>query len=156
MSKKRLIIVDGVIGIDRAARRIQVRETETRREYEEAHDALVLAMRANGVTLHLNDPTVAFEPPSEQERQNDGMVGCTTCANICPTQANSFSDWQLVQKIEREQLEVPTLKGALEMTPSHMTFEVASTEQQDSKGFLNEVRSLIRENQFVVANENWV
>ena len=38
-------------------------------------------------------------------------------------------------------LEVPTLKGALEKTPSHMTFEVTSTEQQDISEFLNEVRN---------------
>lgn len=159
------------------------------------------------------------------ERQYDCMVGCTTCANICPTQAITFPDRQLVQKIEREhkilaivrkeaaakhakldaektraqaedtvastvsrvalhiagefgekrflaklealikdrpfdivnlKLEVPTLKGALEKTPSHMTFEVTSTEQQDITEFLNEVRSLIRENQLVLANENRV
>lgn len=30
------------------------------------------------------------------------MVGCTTCANICPTEAISFPDRSLVQKIERE------------------------------------------------------
>lgn len=159
------------------------------------------------------------------ERQYDCMVGCTTCANICPTQAITFPDKQLVQKIEREhkilaivrqeadakhaklnaenaraqaedtvastvsrvafhiagefgekrflaklealikdrpfdivnlKLEVPTLKGALEKTPSHMSFEVTSTEQQDITEFLNEVRALIRENQLVLANENRV
>ena len=151
------------------------------------------------------------------------MVGCTTCGNICPTQAISFPDKQIVQKIEREhkilavvreeaaakhakldaekararaedavaatvsrvafhiagefgekrflaklealikdrpfdvvnlKLEVPTLKGALEKTPSHMTFEVTSTEQQDISAFLDEVRSLIRENHLVLVNEN--
>jgi formate hydrogenlyase subunit 6/NADH:ubiquinone oxidoreductase subunit I len=35
------------------------------------------------------------------ERQYDGMVGCTACANICPTQAIAFPDQQLVQKFER-------------------------------------------------------
>lgn len=159
------------------------------------------------------------------ERQYDCMVGCTTCANICPTQAITFPDRQLVQKIEREhkilaivrkeadakhaklnaekaraqaedtvaitisrvafhiagefgdkrflaklealikdrpfdivnlKLEAPTLKGALEKTPSHMNFEVTSTEQQDITEFLNEVRALIRENQLVLANENRV
>jgi NAD-dependent dihydropyrimidine dehydrogenase PreA subunit len=150
------------------------------------------------------------------------MVGCTTCANICPTQAIAFPDKEIVQKIEREhkilaivrqeaaakhakldaekararaedavaaavtrvafhvagefgekrflaklealikdrpfdivnlKLEVPTLKGALEKTPSHMTFEVVSTEQQDIGEFLNEVRALIRENHLVLVNE---
>jgi len=159
------------------------------------------------------------------ERQYDCMVGCTTCANICPVQAITFPDKQLVQKVEREhkilaivrkeadakhakldaeksraqaedvvaatvsrvafhiagefgekrflaklealikdrpfdivnlKLEVPTLKGALEKTPSHMTFEATSTEQQDITEFLNEVRALIRENQLVLANENRV
>lgn len=157
------------------------------------------------------------------ERPYDCMVGCTTCANICPTQAITFPDRLLVQKIEREhnilaivrkeadgkhakldaekararaedsvavqinrvtfhiagefgekrflaklealitdrpfdvanlKLEVPTLKGALEKTPSHMTFDVISTEQQDITEFLNEVRGLIRENQLVLVNEN--
>lgn len=160
---------------------------------------------------------------SHPARPYDCMVGCTTCANICPTQAISFPDRQIVRKIEREhkilaivreeaaakhakidaekaraqaedtvaatvsrvafhiagefgeksflaklealikdrmfdivnlKLEVPTLKGALEKTPSHMIFEVTSTEQQDISEFLNEVRFLIRENQLVLANEN--
>ncbi len=30
------------------------------------------------------------------------MVGCTTCANICPTEAISFPERSVVQKIERE------------------------------------------------------
>ncbi len=150
------------------------------------------------------------------------MVGCTTCANICPAQAITFPDRQLVQKVEREyrilaivrkeaiakheksdaekaraqaedvaasmvnrvafhiagefgekrflvkletlikdrpfdvvnlKLEVPTLKGALEKTPSHMTFEVTSTDQQDITVFLNEVRGLVRDNQLVLINE---
>ncbi len=131
------------------------------------------------------------------ERQYDCMVGCTTCANICPVQAITFPDRALVRKVEREfkilaivrreadakhlkldaenvraqaddavagtvgrvafhiagdfgeerflvkletlikdrpfdvlnlRLGVPTLKGALERAPSHMTFEVTSTE----------------------------
>lgn len=159
------------------------------------------------------------------ERQYDCMVGCTTCANICPAQAITFPDRQLVQKIEREhkilgivrkeatakhakldaekaraqaedaaastvsrvafhiagefgekrflaklealikdrpfdivnlKLEVPTLKGALEKTPSHMSFEVTSTDQQDVTEFLNELRALVRENQLVLVNENKV
>jgi Pyruvate/2-oxoacid:ferredoxin oxidoreductase delta subunit len=155
----------------------------------------------------------------------DCMVGCTTCANICPVQAITFPDRQIVQKIEREhkilatvrkeaaakhakldaakaraqaedavaatvsrvafhvagefgekrflvklqalikdrpfdvvnlKLEVCTLKGALEKTPSHMTFEITSTEQQDISEFLDEVRALIRQNQLVLVNENRV
>jgi Pyruvate/2-oxoacid:ferredoxin oxidoreductase delta subunit len=159
------------------------------------------------------------------ERQYDCMVGCTTCANICPTQAITFPDRQLVQKIEREhkilaivrqeaaakhaklgaekvravaedtvaaattrmafhiagefgekrflakletlikdrpfdvvnlKLEVPILKGAMEKTPSHMTFEVTSTEQQDITVFLADVRRLVRDNQIVLVNETKV
>jgi NAD-dependent dihydropyrimidine dehydrogenase PreA subunit len=159
------------------------------------------------------------------ERQYDCMVGCTTCANICPVQAITFPDKQLVQKVEREhkilaivrkeaiakhakidadkaraqaedvaaatvsrvafhiagefgekrflvkletlikdrpfdivdlKLEVPTLKGALERTPSHMAFEVTSTDQQDITEFLNEVRAIVRENQLVLVDENSV
>jgi NADPH-dependent 2,4-dienoyl-CoA reductase/sulfur reductase-like enzyme/rhodanese-related sulfurtransferase len=152
-----------VIRIDRAARRIRVRECETGREYEEAYDALILStgaspmkppipgidrpnhfvvrnipdvekimawskdcqrcravvvgggyiglemaeqlrhrgfdvtvvealpqvmtpldpemaawlhaeLRANGVALHLNDPVVSFEPPSEQEPARTSIV----------------------------------------------------------------------------------
>ena len=150
------------------------------------------------------------------------MVCCTTCANICPAQAITFPNRELVQKIEREhkilaivrqeatakhakldaekaraqaedtvaaatsrvafhiagefgekrflvklealikdrpfdivnlKLEVPTLKGALEKTPSHMDFEVTSTEQQDIQDFLSEVRGLIRDNTLVLINE---
>jgi NAD-dependent dihydropyrimidine dehydrogenase PreA subunit len=38
---------------------------------------------------------VAVEP-------NRCVVGCTTCANICPTEAIAFPDRSVVQKIERE------------------------------------------------------
>lgn len=159
------------------------------------------------------------------EREYDCMVGCTTCANICPAQAITFPDKQIVQKVEREhkilailrkeaaakhakldakkaraqaedlaastvskmafhlagefgekrflaklealiqdrpfdivnlKLEVPTLKGALEKTPSHMSFEVTSTDQQDITEFLNKVRGLVRQNQLVLINETRV
>lgn len=48
------------------------------------------------------------------------------------------------------------LGGALAKTSAHMTFKVTSSEQQKITGFLTEVRSLIRENQLVLANENRV
>jgi NAD-dependent dihydropyrimidine dehydrogenase PreA subunit len=51
------------------------------------------------------------------------------------------------------QLSVPTVKGAMERTPSFMTFEVASTEQQDIQEFLPELRTLIRDNGLVLATE---
>lgn len=50
-------------------------------------------------------------------------------------------------------LEVPTVKGTLEQTPSFMVFEVTSTEQQDIQSFLPEIRSLIRENGLVLVSE---
>ena len=51
-------------------------------------------------------------------------------------------------------LEVPTVKGALEKTPSFMSFEVTSTEQEDIQGFLPDVRDLIRRNGLTLVSEN--
>ena len=150
------------------------------------------------------------------------MVGCSTCAAVCPVEAISFPERDLVWKLEREynifkevrkeaaakqerldvqkaraaaeervarlttrvrikvaaefgekrflvkleelingrpydlvnlRLEVPTVKGALEKTPSCMSFEVTSTEQEDIQDFLVELRSLIRENGLILVNE---
>lgn len=50
-------------------------------------------------------------------------------------------------------LNVPTVKGALEKTPSFMNFDVTSTEQQDIQDFLPDLRSLIRENELVLVSE---
>jgi len=50
-------------------------------------------------------------------------------------------------------LEVPTVKGALEKTPSFMSFEVTSTSQEDIESFLPQVRSLVRDNGLVLVNE---
>ena len=50
-------------------------------------------------------------------------------------------------------LNVPTVKGALENTPSFMTLDVTSTEQQDIQDFLPDLRSLIRENELVLVSE---
>jgi hypothetical protein len=50
-------------------------------------------------------------------------------------------------------LNVPTVKGALEKTPSFMTFDVTSTEQQDIQDFLPDLRALIRENELVLVSE---
>ena len=55
--------------------------------------------------------------------------------------------------IVRLRLDVPTLKGALEKTPSFMSFEVTSTEQGDIQGFLGELRSLIRDNALILVSE---
>ena len=52
------------------------------------------------------------------------------------------------------QLNVPTVQGAMEKTPSFMSFEVTSTEQEDIQGFLPEVRALVRENDLVLVSEN--
>ncbi len=51
-------------------------------------------------------------------------------------------------------LEVPTVKGALEKTPSFMSFEVTSTEQEDIQSFLPDVRDLIRRNELTLVSEN--
>jgi len=51
-------------------------------------------------------------------------------------------------------LEVPTVKGALEKTPSFMTFDITSTEQEDIDAFLPELRNLIRDNSLVLVSEN--
>jgi len=50
-------------------------------------------------------------------------------------------------------LEVPTVKGAAEKAPSFMRFEVTSTEQEDIKEFLEEVRTLVRLNHLVLVSE---
>lgn len=158
-------------------------------------------------------------------RPYDCMVGCSTCATVCPVEAISFPDRDLIWKLERERrifkvvrqearekqerleamaarteaeeeiaevstrvrvelagefgekrflvkledlirdrpydivnlrLEVPTVKGAMEKTPSLMWFEVTSTEQQDVEPFMAEVRSLIEENGLVLVNETRV
>lgn len=151
------------------------------------------------------------------------MVGCSTCGTVCPVQAISFPDRDMIWKLEREnkifkivreeakekmakqdalkaraaaedvvaklttrvrfevagefgekrflvqmeelikerpddfvnlRLEVPTVKGALEKTPSFMSFEVTSTEQEDIQAFLPEVRDLIRRNGLTLVSEN--
>jgi len=151
------------------------------------------------------------------------MVGCSTCGTVCPVQAITFPDRDLVWKLEREHkifkivrqeatekmakqdalkaravaedtvaklttrvrfeiagefgdkrflvqmeelvkdrpydfvhlnLEVPTVKGALEKTPSFMSFEVTSTEQEDIQEFLPAVRELIRRNGLTLVSES--
>ncbi len=151
------------------------------------------------------------------------MVGCSTCGTVCPVEAISFTDRDLIWKLEREnkifkivrqeakekmakqdalkaraaaedavaklttrvrfevagefgekrflvqmeelikeqpddfvnlRLEVPTVKGALEKTPSFMSFELTSTEQEDIQNFLPEVRDLIRRNGLTLVSEN--
>ena len=151
------------------------------------------------------------------------MVGCATCGTVCPTQAITFPERELIWKLEREfkifstvrkesaekkakleaakaraaaedaiakmttrvrfevagefgekrflvqmeelvkdqpydfvnlLLQVPTVKGALEKTPSFMSFEVTSTEQEDIQGFLPVVRDLIRRNGLALISEN--
>lgn len=151
------------------------------------------------------------------------MVGCGTCGTVCPTQAISFPDRDLIWKLEREHkifsivrkesaekkakleaakaramaedavaklttrvkfevagqfgekrflvqmeelvkdrpfdfvnvnLNSPTVKGAMENTPSFMSFEVTSTEQADIQDFLPEARDLIRRNGLVLVSEN--
>lgn len=151
------------------------------------------------------------------------MVGCSTCGTVCPVQAITFPDRDLIWKLEREhkifkvvrqeakekmakqdalkaraaaedavaqlttrvrfevagefgekrflvqmeelvkerpydfvnlRLEVPTVQGAMQKTPSFMTFEVTSTEQEDIQEFLPDVRDLIRRNGLTLVSEN--
>jgi len=151
------------------------------------------------------------------------MVGCSTCATVCPVQAIAFPNRDLIWKLEREQkifkvvrqeakekmakqdalkaraaaedavarlttrvrfqvagefgekrflvqmgdmvadkpydfinlrLEVPTVQGAMQNTPSFMSFEVTSTKQEDIQGFLPDVRELIRSNGLTLVSEN--
>jgi len=153
----------------------------------------------------------------------DCMVGCSTCATVCPVQAISFPERDLIWKLEREhkifkvvrqealekkgkldalkararaeeavaktttrtrmevagefgekrflvklgelirgrpydlvslRMEVPTVQGALEKTPSFMSFEVTSTTQEDIQGFLQEVRALIHAESLILVSEN--
>ncbi len=51
-------------------------------------------------------------------------------------------------------LDVPTVQGALEKTPSFMSFDITSTEQEDIQVFLPEVRALIRDNGLVLVSES--
>lgn len=157
------------------------------------------------------------------ERQYNCMVGCSTCATVCPTEAISFPSKDLIQKVEREfkifkevrkeatakrekvkieeerakiesklskvtkaikfeiagvfgnkefllklqefikdkpldivnlKLQVPTVKGSLENTPSFMSFDFVSIEYSDVTGFLPALRKLISDNKFVLINEN--
>jgi len=152
------------------------------------------------------------------ERPYNCMVGCSTCAVVCPTQAISFPSRDIVWKLEREhkifklvhaeakekrdkadlmaarqkaeehisststrirvriagvfgekrflaqleglikdrpfdivnlQLHVPTLRGLLENTPAHMDFDVTSIDQEDVTTFINELRTVVTENNLV-------
>ena len=51
-------------------------------------------------------------------------------------------------------LEVPTVQGAMQKTPSFISFEVTSTEQEDIQSFLPIVRDLIRRNGLTLVSEN--
>jgi len=155
-------------------------------------------------------------------RPYECMVGCSTCATVCPAEAIGFPGRDLVWKLEREhkifkivriesrekmakqqalaaraaaeeavarlttrarmevagefgekrflvklqdlikgrpydvvnlQLHVPTVQGSMEKTPSFMSFEVTSTEQEDIQAFLPELRALIRDNDLVLVSE---
>ena len=150
------------------------------------------------------------------------MVGCSTCGTVCPVEAISFPERDMIWKLEREhkifgivrreakekmakhdavkaraaaedavaklttrvrfevagefgekrfliqmeemvkekpydfvnlRMEVPTVQGAMQKTPSFMSFDVTSIDQEDVQGFLPELRSLIRDNGLVLVNE---
>jgi NAD-dependent dihydropyrimidine dehydrogenase PreA subunit len=153
------------------------------------------------------------------------MVGCSTCGTVCPVQAITFPDRDIIWKLEREhkifkvvreeakekkakldavkaraaaedavanmitmvrfevagefgekrflvqlqeivkdhpydivnlRMEVPTVKGSLEKTPSFMSFEVTSTTQEDIQDFLPVVRDAVRRNGLVLVMEKKV
>jgi len=155
-------------------------------------------------------------------RPYECMVGCSTCATVCPVEAIGFPGRDLIWKLERErkifkivrqeskeklakqqalaaraaaeeavarlttrarmevagefgekrflvklqdlikgrpydvvnlQLNVPTVQGTMEKTPSFMSFEVTSTEQEDIQAFLPELRALMRDNDLVLVSE---
>ena len=46
--------------------------------------------------------TADVPPRAEVTRQYNCMVGCSTCAMVCPTDAISFPDKELVRRAERE------------------------------------------------------
>ncbi len=48
------------------------------------------------------DMTADTPPRAEAARQYNCMVGCSTCAMVCPTDAISFPDKELVRRAERE------------------------------------------------------
>ena len=50
-------------------------------------------------------------------------------------------------------LQVPTLQGAMQNTPSFMVFEVTSTEQEDIASFMPKVRALVRDSDLVWVSE---
>jgi NAD-dependent dihydropyrimidine dehydrogenase PreA subunit len=156
-------------------------------------------------------------------RPYDCMVGCSTCATVCPVEAIGFPERDLIRRLEREykilkivreerqskqekldaakaraaaedrvaqlatrvrvevagefgekrflvqleglvrdrpyditnlRLEVPTVQGALEKTPSFMSFEVVSTQQEDIQSFMPQVRDLVRESGLVWVSES--
>lgn len=164
------------------------------------------------------------DTPSRAEvaRPYNCMVGRSTCAMVCPTDAISFPDKDLVRRVEREhrifrqvrqeasakrakvdaaearaaaekklaetttrarvsiagtfgekrflvkldeltrdrpfdivdlKLEVPTVKGLREKTPAFMAFGVTSTDESDVRGFLAEVKELVRANGLVWVDE---
>ena len=87
-----------------------------------------------------------------------------------PTQAISFPSRDVVWKAEREhkfvaqlealikgqpydienlQLSIPTLKGLMEHTPAHMTFDLASTAQETVQPMLDALRGMVAENHLV-------
>jgi len=51
-------------------------------------------------------------------------------------------------------MEVPTVQGARQKTPSFISFDVTSTDQEDIQAFLSEVRELIRHNGLTLVSEN--
>ena len=65
--------------------------------------------------------------------------------------------WNILQDkpydIINLKLEIPTVQGAREKTPSFMQFDVVSTQQEDVIPFLEQLRQLIHQNNLIVVAE---
>lgn len=152
------------------------------------------------------------------EREYNCMVGCSTCAMVCPVQAITFPNHDIVWKVEKEnkifkkvhkeaeekrakqksielrvdaenqflnsitkvsvkiagmfgekmflvkledfienksldivnlKLEVPTIKGIKEKTPSFMVFDLTSTNMNDIQSHISELKKLVHDNELI-------
>lgn len=89
----------------------------------------------------------------------EGQIGTTTTRAQVRI-AGVFGDKQFLTQlstliaerpydIENLQLSVPTLKGLMDNTPAHMTFDLASTTQERVQPMLGELRGLVADNHLV-------
>ena len=89
----------------------------------------------------------------------EGQIGTTTSRRQVRI-AGAFGDRQFLSQletliagrpyhIENLQLSVPTLKGLMDNTPAHMTFELASTTQEHFQPMLDELKRVVTDNHLV-------